>query len=126
MGIRGLGTRDTQQENSVEKARYIQISGLRGGAEPFRPKLGAVGDIRGPGIIESHGILGGTGPGTGCYFAYSTLFTAILGGECLVDFLFKVFLIFSIGSLPVTQGGAERRGLHANNRISDMAGRSYF
>ena len=30
---------------------------------------------------------------------YSTLFAAILGPECLVDFLFKVFLIF--GSVPV-------------------------
>ena len=30
---------------------------------------------------------------------YSPLFAAILGPECLVDFLFKVFLIF--GSVPV-------------------------
>ena len=32
---------------------------------------------------------------------YSTLFYAILGPECLVDILFKVFLIF--GSVPVLQ-----------------------
>ena len=50
-------------------------------------------------VSQIHGILGGTGPGTGCYFDYSPLFAAILGPECLVDFLFKVFLVF--GSVPV-------------------------
>jgi len=48
----------------------------------------------------------GYGPGYGMLFRlfsailrYSPLFAAILGPECLVDFLFKVFLIF--GSVPV-------------------------
>ena len=45
----------------------------------------------------------GYGPRYGMRFRsilrYATLFAAILGPECLVDFLFKVFLIF--GSVPV-------------------------
>ena len=46
------------------------------------------------------------GPGYGMLFrlfsairSYSQLFAAVLGQECLVDFLLKVFLIF--GSVPV-------------------------
>ena len=53
---------------------------------------------------------------------YSPLFAAILGPECLVDFLFKVFLIF--GSVPVvvhTCSLAERLGIRGNTLLGQGA-----
>ena len=53
-------------------------------------------------VSETHGIMGGTArvrDAISPILRYSKLFAAILGPECLVDFLFKGFLI--IGCVPV-------------------------